>query len=329
MNLNLFEDIFEHPDYPGYYVHPQYDRVVVSPTGKFIDIVANACLIPYVGFWPYPIVSTGSNRYLVHRTLCEMFIPCPGDRKDYMVNHIDGDKENYKLYNLEWVTASENLLHAYKTGLRTDNKPIEVRNLLTDEIVVEYSLNEIARQFGINPAKISIYLSSLRDAPFMEHYAIRFVDEPQSVLTIADAGKHRNGLCKDVILTTDDNQIIIFESVGKAAKYLGTKPHMFYSYLNNGTVKRLDGTGAKKIAYLKDYKSDIANAKRIKMETRRGDTPVRKPIPIRVTNLYTAEVKVWESCEQFAAVYGVLRNTLQKNIYERGRWREFQIEYIK
>jgi hypothetical protein len=42
--------------------------------------------------------------------------------KEY-VNHIDGDKHNNKRENLEWVTASENSIHAYNLGLMSIPKP--------------------------------------------------------------------------------------------------------------------------------------------------------------------------------------------------------------
>lgn len=48
----------------------------------------------------------------VHRLVCLEFIPNP-DNKKY-VNHIDGNKTNNQLDNLEWVTASENMLHDYR-----------------------------------------------------------------------------------------------------------------------------------------------------------------------------------------------------------------------
>lgn len=72
-----------------------------------------------VGSHGYPtvvIVVDGKSRSMcIHRLLAMAFIPNPMNKPQ--VNHRDGDKANFDLSNLEWVTDSENKLHAYANGL--------------------------------------------------------------------------------------------------------------------------------------------------------------------------------------------------------------------
>jgi hypothetical protein len=75
------------------------------------------------GYWMVTLYN-GSRSFnrRTHRLVAECFIPNPENKPE--VNHMDGDTSNPRLSNLEWVTKAENMLHAVKTGLLSNNTKI-------------------------------------------------------------------------------------------------------------------------------------------------------------------------------------------------------------
>lgn len=68
------------------------------------------------GYIYVSISRDGKNYNLrVHRLVAKAFIPNPNNKPQ--VNHIDGNKENNNINNLEWVTNQENQIHAWRKGL--------------------------------------------------------------------------------------------------------------------------------------------------------------------------------------------------------------------
>ena len=69
------------------------------------------------GYLRVGLCKDGRVRYeSVHRLVAETFISTPQNLP--AVNHIDGNKLNNNVENLEWVTKGQNQIHAYRIGLR-------------------------------------------------------------------------------------------------------------------------------------------------------------------------------------------------------------------
>lgn len=94
----------------------------------------------------------GPKYFQIHRLVLMRFKPIQ-DCESLQVNHIDGNKKNNHLCNLEWVTRSENILHAYNNGLHSYGGTISeelataIINLLKEN---KYQAKEIADMLGVS-----------------------------------------------------------------------------------------------------------------------------------------------------------------------------------
>ena len=105
----------------------------------------------------------------VHRVIANAFLP-KIEGKDF-VNHIDGDKTNNKVSNLEWCTREENIRHAYKLGLK--QAPVGIKKgrcKLSKEDVLwikehykpfdkEFGAKPLSARFGVAPQTITAVTS--------------------------------------------------------------------------------------------------------------------------------------------------------------------------
>lgn len=108
---------------------------------------------------------TGDNiktKVAVHRLVACTFIP--NLKKLPQINHINGDKKDNRVENLEWCTPRENALHAYKTGLASNKGENNANSKLNWEkvnIIREmyatgnFLYKELGEQFGISGEQVS------------------------------------------------------------------------------------------------------------------------------------------------------------------------------
>lgn len=107
--MERWKDIEEHSDYQ------------ISSNGRVYSKKTNRFLRPRPSGWGYLQVIIYDRKKTwtlsIHRLVAEAFID--GGDPSLEVNHMDGDKHNNFVWNLEWVTRSQNNQHAFNTGLRT------------------------------------------------------------------------------------------------------------------------------------------------------------------------------------------------------------------
>ena len=116
-----------------------------------------------------------SKHFKVHRLIAIHFIPNIYNKEQ--INHIDGNKLNNNINNLEWVTPKENMQHAVRTGLKdkgiissTKLKSIPI-TLYKDGIEFTFSSrNEAARSLGLNKGNLSLFCKGV--LKYMKGYTL-------------------------------------------------------------------------------------------------------------------------------------------------------------
>lgn len=97
-------------------------------------------------------VNKVSKKYTIHRLVALTYIPNP-DNKEY-VNHIDGNKLNNSVSNLEWATHCENETHAFINKLKC-RKPV-IQYDLNNNYINEFS-SAYAASLSTKIARSSIF----------------------------------------------------------------------------------------------------------------------------------------------------------------------------
>lgn len=107
----------------------------------------------------YPAKFISGKNYRVHRLVAEAFLENP--RQLPMINHIDGNKMNNHVSNLEWCDKSHNERHAQRMGLKNKARGEKCKKShLTSDVVREIMASDLgcrqlATIYGVNYTTIS------------------------------------------------------------------------------------------------------------------------------------------------------------------------------
>lgn len=144
----------------GYFYIPMFSNYLINKRGEVFSRHVDRLISPYVDFYGYPAYGVNpdvGNRTIqgMHRLLGLAFLPYPVNADELDVNHIDGVKSNHSIGNLEWSTRQWNCIHAYSTGLRTDNRSVDVMDSFTHKVTSYYSLSQAAKELGVTQATVA------------------------------------------------------------------------------------------------------------------------------------------------------------------------------
>ena len=125
LNKEEWKDI---PNYEGLYQISNYGIVKSLSKHKRNNSISQEMLLKnHINDSGYCVVELHKNKsrkvFRVHRLVAELFIT--NEQQKPCVNHIDGNKLNNCVDNLEWVTYKENMIHAVKNGLNKGCKKVK------------------------------------------------------------------------------------------------------------------------------------------------------------------------------------------------------------
>lgn len=178
-------------DYEGKYLVSNMGRVKALPfdgPGKRNRSVIRWFSTDRYGYHRLNLALRGKkSNFLVHRLVAIAFIDNP-DNKDF-VNHIDGNKLNNHVSNLEWVSSQENNLHVCRV-LRKRVKPVTSICLKTGART-HYPSFKSAHDLGFNRSSIAKCIAGKLDS----HCGFKWIDTQPTESGTSDKCASDGGTC--------------------------------------------------------------------------------------------------------------------------------------
>ncbi len=171
-----------------YRIVPGFTRYAVSYEGEVIDLKTNKTVsvtttigesrsnYPWMGV--YDPDKSKNRKITVHRFVALAWVKNDDVFNKTIVNHIDGDKTNYSVKNLEWVDVSGNNNHAFSAGLRPENIPAKIRDKETGQVLTFPSIAKACVFMGLSPSYFDSNSLYLRKHKLIRNrYELKLLDD--------------------------------------------------------------------------------------------------------------------------------------------------------
>lgn len=243
------------PERSDYNVAPNYTMYGISSDGRYFNrdsgrdlTVRKASKSVLTG---YKILDYGTgNTVTLHRAIAMAFISTEIPYTKLHVNHIDSNRENNVLANLEWVTAFENALHASQAHpfFKLARKVV-IKDYLLDKILVMDSISQAIRVIGVSYPTIKEHIDKKKESLINMRYLCRYLDDAKTFpkedddLSIASKEHYKNRAAIDfdlndkrVFIAIDmfTNEILRFHSIDIMSRELDIKVFAIIGYFKLG-----------------------------------------------------------------------------------------------
>jgi len=255
----------------------------------------------------YDLIDNYLSRYTkvpIHRLVALAWVNAPDNNygDNPIVNHINGKKYIFHYTNLEWVDVLDNNKHAVRTNLRTDNIPVTLRNIDTDEIIKLPSLTEACNYVG--RSRINTRSTRLTEQFLLTgkrgSFEVR-VEGDDTPWYYKD---------KDFIITRNQKVLIEVTKEDGSKEYTGSLPEFLNKYFNGKKV----GDSIPKAVKVFKKKYPNRSIQVIELDQYAKDT---KYI---AWNIITNKKIVTDNRKELSRLTGVSKSSVQKSIYSNGRY---------
>jgi hypothetical protein len=138
--------------YEGLYKISSFGRVLSLHRPNLIINNPELIIKPFIkknGYLQINLSKIGNKRkFYIHRLVAIHFIPFIPQMEH--VNHLDGNKTNNNVYNLEWTNIKLNNQHMYKTGLKKVKISKELHRVIKERVKNCESPLDLAKEYNVH-----------------------------------------------------------------------------------------------------------------------------------------------------------------------------------